>query len=191
MNDFAGPFRLTSVRSTLSRGPVSGGFRVAPFVLLVSLLLPSLAKADDLAFIISPKAVAGVTASTKTFASFQNVTVSNSPNNVPRKFLVVASMSMIASNFTVGEFRLYAPGAINEFSPAVKLSVPYQTATSDPTNNGGLSFIFEYSGEGVKTLSVPDRATITNMGAELGVTTSVFPSDDITRAFMRADGIDI
>lgn len=53
---------------------------------------------------------------------------------------------------------------------------------------GGVGKIIEYGGEGVKTLSVPERATITNMGAELGATTSVFPSDDITRAFLKAQG---
>ncbi len=53
---------------------------------------------------------------------------------------------------------------------------------------GGVGAIVEYGGEGVKTLSVPERATITNMGAELGATTSVFPSDEITRAFLRAEG---
>ncbi len=51
---------------------------------------------------------------------------------------------------------------------------------------GGVGKIIEYSGEGVATLSVPERATITNMGAELGATTSVFPSDEITRAFLKA-----
>jgi len=51
---------------------------------------------------------------------------------------------------------------------------------------GGVGKIIEYSGEGVKTLSVPERATITNMGAELGATTSIFPSDEITLAFMKA-----
>ncbi len=53
---------------------------------------------------------------------------------------------------------------------------------------GGVGKIIEYGGEGVKTLTVPERATITNMGAELGASTSVFPSDDITRAFMKAQG---
>ena len=53
---------------------------------------------------------------------------------------------------------------------------------------GGVGKIIEYGGEGVKTLSVPERATITNMGAELGASTSVFPSDDVTRAFMKAQG---
>jgi aconitate hydratase len=56
------------------------------------------------------------------------------------------------------------------------------------TVKGGLGKIIEYTGEGVKTLSVPERATITNMGAELGATTSVFPSDKITREFLKAQG---
>ncbi len=51
---------------------------------------------------------------------------------------------------------------------------------------GGIGKIIEYTGEGVKTLSVPERATITNMGAELGATTSIFPSDEITEAFLIA-----
>ena len=53
---------------------------------------------------------------------------------------------------------------------------------------GGVGAIIEYSGEGVKTLSVPERATITNMGAELGATSSIFPSDEITRNFLKAEG---
>ncbi|MBQ8563762.1 MAG: aconitate hydratase [Firmicutes bacterium] len=53
---------------------------------------------------------------------------------------------------------------------------------------GGVGAIIEWGGEGVKTLSVPERATITNMGTELGATTSIFPSDEITRAFLRAEG---
>ncbi len=53
---------------------------------------------------------------------------------------------------------------------------------------GGVGKIVEYGGEGVKTLSVPERATITNMGAELGASTSIFPSDDVTRLFMKAQG---
>ena len=53
---------------------------------------------------------------------------------------------------------------------------------------GGVGKVIEYGGEGVKTLSVPERATITNMGAELGATTSIFPSDEITRQFLKAQG---
>ena len=51
---------------------------------------------------------------------------------------------------------------------------------------GGVGAIIEYSGEGVKSLSVPERATITNMGAELGATSSIFPSDDVTREFLKS-----
>ncbi len=54
------------------------------------------------------------------------------------------------------------------------------------TTKGNVGTMIEYGGEGVTTLSVPERATITNMGAELGVTTSVFPSDGTTRAFLKA-----
>lgn len=53
---------------------------------------------------------------------------------------------------------------------------------------GGVGKIIEYGGEGIKTLSVPERATITNMGTELGATTSIFPSDEITRRFLEAQG---
>lgn len=56
------------------------------------------------------------------------------------------------------------------------------------TVKGGVGKVMEYYGEGVKTLSVPERATITNMGAELGATTSIFPSDETTRAFLKAQG---
>ena len=53
---------------------------------------------------------------------------------------------------------------------------------------GGVGKVIEYCGEGVKTLSVPERATITNMGAELGATTSIFPSDEVTKQFLEAQG---
>lgn len=53
---------------------------------------------------------------------------------------------------------------------------------------GGVGYIVEWGGEGVKTLSVPERATIANMGAELGATASVFPSDAVTRAFLASQG---
>ena len=56
------------------------------------------------------------------------------------------------------------------------------------TVKGGVNKVYEYTGEGVKTLSVPERATITNMGAELGATTSIFPSDEITEAFLQSMG---
>ena len=56
------------------------------------------------------------------------------------------------------------------------------------TVKGGVGKVIEYCGDGVKTLSVPERATITNMGAELGATTSIFPSDEVTYKFLKAQG---
>ncbi|SDP50380.1 aconitate hydratase [Clostridium gasigenes] len=56
------------------------------------------------------------------------------------------------------------------------------------TVKGGVNRVFEYAGMGIKTLSVPQRATITNMGAELGATTSIFPSDERTLEFFKAQG---
>ncbi len=76
-----------------------------------------------------------------------------------------------------------------------KLNRPYVTAMDvilellrRLTVKGGVGRIFEYGGPGVEDLTVTERATITNMGAELGATTSVFPSDEVTRAFLRAQG---
>lgn len=56
------------------------------------------------------------------------------------------------------------------------------------TVKGGVGKVIEYAGDGIKTLTVPERATITNMGAELGATTSIFPSDDVTLEFLKAQG---
>jgi aconitate hydratase len=56
------------------------------------------------------------------------------------------------------------------------------------TVKGGVGYFLEYTGPGVKTLSVPQRATITNMGTETGATSSIFPSDDVTRDFLRMQG---
>lgn len=56
------------------------------------------------------------------------------------------------------------------------------------TVKGGVGKVFEYCGDGVKYLSIPERATICNMGAELGATTSIFPSDETTRSFLKAQG---
>jgi aconitate hydratase len=56
------------------------------------------------------------------------------------------------------------------------------------TVKGGVGKVIEYAGEGIKSLTVPERATITNMGAELGATTSIFPSDEMTKEFLKAQG---
>lgn len=62
------------------------------------------------------------------------------------------------------------------------------TLLQKETVKGGVGKIYEYTGEGVKSLGIPERATITNMGAELGATTSLFPSDEVTRAFLESQG---
>ncbi|MEL7649960.1 MAG: aconitate hydratase [Sedimentibacter sp.] len=92
-----------------------------------------------------------------------------------------------------GEYRLTMPEIVN-----VELTgkLPKFTSAKDIilevlkhfTVKGGVNKIFEYTGEGVKSLSVPERGTITNMGAELGATTSLFPSDERTLEFLKAQG---
>ena len=76
-------------------------------------------------------------------------------------------------------------GKLNPFVTAKDVSLEILRILSV---KGGVGSIIEWGGEGVKTLSVPERATITNMGTELGATTSIFPSDEITREFLKAEG---
>ena len=90
-----------------------------------------------------------------------------------------------------GAYNLTMPGIVNvklsgELSPWVSAKDVILEVLRKLTVKGGVGRIVEYTGEGVKTLTVPERATITNMGAELGATTSVFPSDEITREFLKA-----
>jgi aconitate hydratase len=92
-----------------------------------------------------------------------------------------------------GEYRLVMPeivnveltGKLNKFSSAKDIILE---VLKHFTVKGGVNKIFEYTGEGVKSLSVPERGTITNMGAELGATTSLFPSDERTLEFLKAQG---
>jgi aconitate hydratase len=90
-----------------------------------------------------------------------------------------------------GPFYLTCPKVIKinlegRLRPWVSAKDVILTVLKRLTTKGNVGTVIEYGGDGIKTLSVPERATITNMGAELGVTTSVFPSDEITRAFLRA-----
>ena len=82
-------------------------------------------------------------------------------------------------------YRVNLTGKLNPFVTAKDVSLEILRILSV---KGGVGAIIEWNGEGVKTLSVPERATITNMGAELGATTSVFPSDETTKAFLEAQG---
>ncbi len=90
-------------------------------------------------------------------------------------------------------FRLTYPKVIgvkltNRLAPWCAAKDVILTLLSILTTKGNVGSIVEYFGPGVATLSVPQRATITNMGAELGVTTSIFPSDECTRQFLEAQG---
>lgn len=82
-------------------------------------------------------------------------------------------------------YKVNLTGKLQDFVTAKDISLEILRILSV---KGGVGAIIEWGGEGVKTLSVPERATITNMGTELGATTSIFPSDEITRAFLEAQG---
>jgi len=92
-----------------------------------------------------------------------------------------------------GAYYLNCPKFVNvelkgELKPGVSAKDVILEVLRVMSVKGGVGKIIEYTGEGVKTLSVPERATITNMGAELGATTSIFPSDEATREFLKAQG---
>ena len=82
-------------------------------------------------------------------------------------------------------FKVNLTGRLRPFVTAKDVSLEILRILSV---KGGVGAVIEWGGEGVRTLSVPERATITNMGTELGATTSIFPSDEITRAFLKAEG---
>ena len=82
-------------------------------------------------------------------------------------------------------YKVELSGKLHDFVTAKDVSLEILRILSV---KGGVGAIIEWGGEGIKTLSVPERATITNMGTELGATTSIFPSDEITKAFLEAEG---
>ena len=82
-------------------------------------------------------------------------------------------------------FKVNLTGTLKPFVTAKDISLELLRILSV---KGGVGAIVEWGGPAVKSLSVPERATITNMGTELGATTSIFPSDDVTRAFLKAQG---
>jgi aconitate hydratase len=92
-----------------------------------------------------------------------------------------------------GEYHINMPSMTKveltgELSPWVSAKDVILAVLQKLSVKGGVGKIIEYGGEGAKTLTVPERATITNMGAELGATTSIFPSDEITKSFLEAQG---
>ncbi len=82
-------------------------------------------------------------------------------------------------------YRVNLTGTLQPFVTAKDISLELLRILSV---KGGVGAIIEWGGPGVASLSVPERATITNMGTELGATTSIFPSDEVTRAFLQAEG---
>lgn len=82
-------------------------------------------------------------------------------------------------------YKVELSGKLHDFVTAKDVSLEILRILSV---KGGVGAIIEWGGEGIKTLSVPERATITNMGTELGATTSIFPSDEITKTFLEAEG---
>ena len=99
----------------------------------------------------------------------------------------------VAVAMASGFYYLKVPKILNiklsgKLRPGVNAKDVILTILGKKTVKGGTGYIVEYSGDGVKNLSVTDRATICNMGAELGATTSIFPSDDITKEFMSRHG---
>ncbi|MBR5516825.1 MAG: aconitate hydratase [Firmicutes bacterium] len=99
---------------------------------------------------------------------------------------VAVAMGGGAYNITMPKmYKVNLTGQLRDFVTAKDVSLEILRILSV---KGGVGAIIEWGGEGVKTLSVPERATITNMGAELGATTSIFPSDEITKAFLEAEG---
>ena len=84
--------------------------------------------------------------------------------------------------------KIYRINLINSLNPAVNAKDLILYILGKLTVKGGTSYIMEYTGPGVKSLSVTDRATICNMGAELGATTSIFPSDENTKAYLKSQG---
>ena len=82
-------------------------------------------------------------------------------------------------------YKVNLTGKLRDFVTAKDVSLEILRILSV---KGGVGAIIEWGGPGIKTLSVPERATITNMGTELGATTSIFPSDEVTKAFLEAEG---
>ena len=98
------------------------------------------------------------------------------------------ALAMAGGTYYINVPKVCKVNIIGSFKPMVTGKDVVLEVLRRLTVKGGVSRIFEYGGEGIKNLSVPQRATITNMGAELGATTSIFPSDERTLEFFKAQG---
>jgi len=117
---------------------------------------------------------------------------SHTPTNGGIAMLAIGAGGLDIATAMAGKpFKMKMPKIIgiklsNQLPPASAAKDIILTILSILTTKGNVGYAIEYFGEGVQTLTVPERATITNMGAELGVTCSIFPSDQITRQFLKA-----
>ena len=98
------------------------------------------------------------------------------------------ALAMAGKPFYLQSPKIFRINLTGKLSPWVSAKDIILKILSIFTTRGNVGRIFEYGGDGLLSLSVPERATIANMGAECGVTTSVFPSDDMTRSFLKAQG---
>jgi len=98
------------------------------------------------------------------------------------------ALAMAGKPFYLQSPRIFHINLLGKLSPWVSAKDIILKILSIFTTKGNVGKTFEYGGDGLLSLSVPERATIANMGAECGVTTSVFPSDDMTRRFLKAQG---
>lgn len=96
------------------------------------------------------------------------------------------ALAMAGKPFYLQSPKVFRINLLGKLSPWVSAKDIILKILSIFTTKGNVGRIFEYGGDGLLSLSVPERATIANMGAECGVTTSVFPSDDMTRRFLKA-----
>ncbi|MBT3393202.1 MAG: aconitate hydratase [Elusimicrobiaceae bacterium] len=96
------------------------------------------------------------------------------------------AVAMGGGNFYLTCPKVYKVNLTGKLKPWISAKDVILKMLSILSTKGNVGVIIEYGGEGIKTLSVPQRATITNMGAEMGVTTSIFPSDEITKQFLKA-----
>lgn len=121
---------------------------------------------------------------------------SHTPTSGALGMLAIGSGGLSVAKSMLGEgFRLINPKVLNIrltglLQPGVSAKDITLEALRILSVKGAIGYIIEFTGEGLKTLSVPQRATIANMSIEMGATTGVFPSDDVTREFMKSQGRD-
>lgn len=119
---------------------------------------------------------------------------SHTPTSGALGMLAIGSGGLSVAKSMVGEgFKLTTPKVLNikltgVLQPGVSAKDIALEALSILSVKGGIGYIIEYTGEGIQCLSIPQRATIANMSIELGATTGIFPSDNVTRAFLKAQG---